>query len=358
VTSVRNRNRVALRDHTTLRLGGEAAEFVTAADNDTLVESVRSADRDGTQLLVLGGGSNLVVGDQGASGVTVRVATSGLECVACSQSVRVTAEAGMSWDDLVGQTVADGLGGLECLSGIPGSVGAAPVQNVGAYGVELPEYLVSIGLLDRADGALREVAASELGLGFRTSRLKGTERAVVLRAEFALTADGLSAPIRYPELAAALGVPVEARVPAAAARAAVLDLRRRKGMVLDPDDHDTWSAGSFFVNPVLDEADLAPVMARIRARVGRDVTVPQYPVAGGKTKLSAAWLIERAGFGKGYPGAGGRVALSWKHTLALTNRGGASTADLLALAAEIREGVRAAFGPHLHLEPVLVGCEL
>jgi UDP-N-acetylmuramate dehydrogenase len=358
VTSVRNRNRVALADHTTLRLGGAAAEFVTAADSDTLVESVRSAGPDSAQLLVLGGGSNLVVGDGGVSGRTVRVATSGLDCVARGQRVHVTAEAGMSWDDLVAQTVDDGLGGLECLSGIPGSVGAAPVQNIGAYGVELPDYLISVELLDRSDGALREVAASELGLGFRTSRLKGTERAIVLRAEFALTADGLSAPIRYPELAVALGVPVATRVPAAAARAAVLELRRRKGMVLDPADHDTWSAGSFFVNPVLDEAERAPVMARIRARVGSDVAVPQYPVAGGKTKLSAAWLIERAGFGKGYPGAGGRVALSSKHTLALTNRGGASTADLLALGTEVRDGVRAAYGVTLRPEPVLVACEL
>jgi UDP-N-acetylmuramate dehydrogenase len=307
VTSTGGRGGGALRDYTTLRLGGAAAEFVTGADEDALVASVRSADRDRIPLLVLGGGSNLVVGDGGFDGRTVHVATAGLACTRRGQSVRVTAEAGMSWDALVARSVDEGLGGLECLSGIPGCVGAAPVQNIGAYGVELAEYLVSVDLLDRAEGSLRrDVAARELGLGFRTSRLKDTERAVVLRAEFALTADGLSAPIRYPELAAALGVPVEARVPVAAARGAVLGLRRRKGMVLDPGDRDTWSAGSFFVNPVLDETELAPVMARLRTRVGDDAPVPRYPAVGGRTKLSAAWLIERAGFSKGYPGPGGR----------------------------------------------------
>jgi UDP-N-acetylmuramate dehydrogenase len=358
VTSVPTSSRVALRDHTTLRLGGEAAEFVTAADEDTLVTAVRSADREGAPLLVLGGGSNLVVADAGLAGVTVRVATTGLACTRRGDAAHVAAEAGMTWDDLVARTVADGFGGLECLSGIPGCVGAAPVQNIGAYGVEIAEYLVSVDLLDRLSGSVRRVAASELGLDFRTSMLKDTERAVVLRAEFALTDDGLSAPIRYPELAAALGVPVETRVPVTAAREAVLGLRSRKGMVLDPDDHDTWSAGSFFVNPVLDEAELAPVMARVRTIVGEDAAVPRYPVSGARTKLSAAWLIERAGFPKGYPGPGGRVALSSRHTLALTNRGGASTTDLLALAAEIRDGVHAAFGLTLRPEPVLVGCEL
>ncbi len=358
MTSVENRSCVALCDHTTLRLGGAAAEFVTATDEDTLLSAVCSADREGIPLLVLGGGSNLVIADGGFGGRTVQLATTGLAHARDGDSVRVTAEAGMIWDDLVAHTVAAGLGGLECLSGIPGCVGAAPVQNIGAYGVELPEYLVSVDLLDRLTGAVRRVAASELGLGFRTSLLKGTERAVVLRAEFAVTGDGLSAPIRYPELAGALGVPVETRVAVAAARDAVLGLRRRKGMVLDAEDHDTWSAGSFFVNPVLAEAELAPVMTGIHALAGADAAVPRYPVPGGRAKLSAAWLIERAGFAKGYPGPGGRVALSGKHTLALTNRGGACTADLLTLAAEVRDGVHAAFGARLRPEPVLVGAEL
>ena len=207
-------------------------------------------------------------------------------------------------------------------------------------------------------GAVRTVSAPELGLGYRTSVLKGTDAAVVLQIRLALRRDGRSAPIHYPELARALDVEPGTRVPAALARAAVLDLRRGKGMVLDPADHDTWSAGSFFTNPVLDAAHVAGVLERIRSRVGPEVTVPQYQGGSGRTKLSAAWLIERAGFTRGYPGPGGRVALSGKHTLALTNRGRASTEDLLVLAREIRDGVASCFGVTLVPEPVLVNCAL
>jgi UDP-N-acetylmuramate dehydrogenase len=354
------RTDVPLRGYTTLRLGGPAARFVSATTPGDVVAAVRAADRKGEPLLVLGGGSNLVVGDDGFAGTVVHVATEGRQVErprSGEDGVQLTVEAGEDWDAVVAESVDLGFGGLECLSGIPGLVGATPVQNVGAYGVEVSELLVSVDLLDRTTGEVRTLRADELGLGYRTSVLKGTERAVVLRVRFRLTDDGKSAPIKYAELARTLDVAPGDRVPVEQAREAVLGLRRGKGMVLDGDDHDTWSAGSFFTNPVLAEADLPGVLARIAAKVGEDVPVPTYPGSRANTvKLSAAWLIERAGFAKGHAGPGGRVRLSTKHTLALTNRGQASASDLLALAAEVRDGVRDAFGVPLHPEPVLVGC--
>jgi UDP-N-acetylmuramate dehydrogenase len=260
--------------------------------------------------------------------------------------VLLTVEAGEDWDGFVAATVDVGLGGLECLSGIPGSVGATPVQNVGAYGVEVADVLVDVDLYDRRTGRTRpHVAAAELGLGYRASVLKHRDDAVVLRVRFRLRADGASAPIRYPELARVLGVEVGATVPAAAARDAVLTLRRGKGMVLDPADHDTWSVGSFFTNPVLAAARAA------------DLPGPRWPVGPDHVKLSAAWLIENAGFRRGHAGADG-VGLSAKHVLALSNRGGGTTAALLALARQVRAGVQDRFGVRLSPEPVLVGCAL
>ena len=351
--------RVPLSGYTTLRLGGPAAAFVTATTAAEAVDAVRGADAAGTPLLVLGGGSNLVVGDPGFDGTVVHVAHRGTKIdTAGPGRVRLTVEAGEDWDHVVAGAVDAGLGGLECLSGIPGLVGATPVQNVGAYGVEISQVLTCVDLLDRATGEVRTLPVEELGLGYRTSVLKGTDRAVVLRATFTLSDDGLSMPIRYTELARALGVRQDERVPVAAAREAVLGLRRGKGMVLDATDHDTWSAGSFFTNPIVPDADADEVLARITARVGPDVPVPRYPANPGASKLSAAWLIERAGFTKGYSRPPGRAALSTKHTLALTNRGGATTADLLALAHTIRDGVHATFGVTLHPEPVLVNCSL
>jgi UDP-N-acetylmuramate dehydrogenase len=348
------RSGIALAGYTTLRLGGPAARFVRAERSADLVDAVRAADADHERLLVLGGGSNLVIADAGFDGTVVQVATSGCGYDRLGDgSVQLTVEAGMDWDAMVARTVAEDLGGLECLSGIPGLVGATPVQNVGAYGVEIADLLVSVDLLDRRSGQVRTVAADALGLGYRTSVLKGADSAVVLRARFVLADGGLSAPIRYAELARVLEIAVGARVPVAAARAAVLELRRGKGMVLDPADHDTWSCGSFFTNPVLPDAAVPAVRKR-----ARDTAMPTYPAGPGRTKLSAAWLIERAGFGVGYAGAGGRVALSGKHTLALTNRGSASTADLLELAREVRDGVMAAFGVELRPEPVLVDCTI
>jgi UDP-N-acetylmuramate dehydrogenase len=332
---------------TTLRLGGPTPRLVEATTAEAVVEAVRAADAAAEQLLLLGGGSNVVIADAGWPGTVVRVASTGRRTERRADgSLLLTVEAGEDWDGVVAACVADGLGGLECLSGIPGRTGATPVQNVGAYGVEIAELLVDVDLYDRRAGVLREhVPAAALGLAYRTSTLKGRDDAVVLRVRFALPGDGASAPVRYPELARVLGVETGARVPTAAARAAVLELRRGKGMVLDAADHDTWSAGSFFTNPVLPE-HRAPAEA------------PRWPAADGLVKVPAAWLIERAGFRRGHPGPGGRVALSGKHVLALTNRGDGTTADLLTLAREVRDGVRDRFEVELVPEPVLTGCHL
>ncbi|WP_396279134.1 UDP-N-acetylmuramate dehydrogenase [Kibdelosporangium aridum] len=352
------RTAVPLCGYTTLRLGGPATRFIEAKTARAVVDAVRAADEAGEPLLVLGGGSNVLVSDHGFDGTVVHVATKGMtEDCTTPGLVQLTAEAGENWDDVVAKTVSAGLGGLECLSGIPGLVGATPVQNVGAYGVEISEVLVSVDLLDRASGEVRTLTADQLRLAYRTSVLKGTDRAVVLRVRFELADTGLSMPIRYAELANTLGVAPGERVPVDRVRQSVLDLRRGKGMVLDEDDHDTWSAGSFFTNPVLPHDELQEALARIAAQVGTDVRIPQYPADGGG-KLSAAWLIERAGFAKGYPGPGNRVSLSHSHTLALTNRGDGTTADLLSLAREVRDGVHKVFGVQLEAEPVLVGVTL
>jgi UDP-N-acetylmuramate dehydrogenase len=359
LSSAEVRTSVPLAGFTTLRLGGPAARLASVTTAGDLVDAVRGADAAGEPLLVLGGGSNLVVADEGFAGTVVRIATSGRRFDRLGDGmVQLTVEAGEDWDAVVADAVHHGLGGMECLSGIPGLVGATPVQNVGAYGVEVSELLVSVDLLDRRTGRVTTATAAELGLGYRTSVLKGTDSAVVLRVRFALADGGRSAPIRYAELARVLGVEPGERVPAEAARSAVLELRRGKGMVLDPTDHDTWSAGSFFTNPMIDEDDYAALGARAAERLGPNVPVPTYPAGDGQVKLSAAWLIERAGFRRGHRGPGGRVSLSTRHTLALTNRGGARTADLLTLAGEVRDGVRAAFGVDLSPEPVLVGCSL
>ena len=277
------------------------------------------------------------------------------------------ADAGVVWDDVVSASIDAGLGGIECLSGIPGSAGATPVQNVGAYGVEIADVLTRVLLLERATGTVEWVSADTLELGYRTSNLKHTGRGVVLAIELQLRTDGLSAPLRFGELARRLGVtvadaeaPGTVRRPASAVREAVLELRRGKGMVHDPADHDTWSAGSFFTNPVIATADAAAVrdaVARLHGAAVADA-MPCYPAGEGHSKLSAAWLIERAGFVRGYPGPEAPVRLSTRHTLALTNRGGATTADLVGLAREVRAGVRDAFGVTLHPEPVWVGVDI
>nr|WP_310961143.1 UDP-N-acetylmuramate dehydrogenase [Nocardioides marmorisolisilvae] len=340
-----------LAAHTTLRVGGPAAEFVSARTEADLVRAVADADAAGTPVLVLGGGSNLVVADAGFPGRVVEVATTGVSAdsddpddLACLGAVSVTVAAGEGWDDFVARTVSSGWVGVEALSGIPGSVGATPIQNVGAYGQEVAQTVASVRTWDRVDRAQRTFAAAECGFDYRTSRFKQQpDRYVVLEVTYLMRQGTLGGPIAYAELAGALDLPVGARAPLAAVREAVLALRSRKGMVLDAGDHDTWSAGSFFTNPVL-----APGQVPEGA--------PSWPQPDGRVKTSAAWLIEHAGFGKGY--GAGPARLSCKHTLALTNRGGASTDDLLVLAREVRDGVRGRFGIELVNEPVLVGCAL
>ena len=339
---------VPLAPLTTLRIGPVARRLVTCDTTDKVVAVLRTLDTDARgPVLVLAGGSNVVLADDLADLTVVLLANT--EITVDGNLLR--AEAGAVWDDVVVTALAYGLGGLECLSGIPGSAGATPVQNVGAYGAEVADTIRRVRLLDRRTGQDRWVTGSGLGFGYRTSILKHSDAAVVLEVEFALDADGRSAPVRYGELAAALGAEPGSRVDPTRVREAVLALRTRKGMVLDDADHDTWSVGSFFTNPVVTPGQFEELKARV------DGPVPNYPAPDG-VKLAAGWLVERAGFGKGFPGDGAPVRLSTKHALALTNRGGATTADVIALARTVRDGVRAAFGIELTPEPALIGCSL
>ncbi len=340
-----------LRDHTTLRLGGPAGEWVTAS---TEAELIAALETEGP-VLVVGSGSNLVVADEGIPGRVVEVATRGITpdveppAEPSCGGVLVKVAAGESWDDLVALAVDRGWVGIETLAGIPGRVGATPIQNVGAYGQEVSQTIASVRVWDRTLRGVRTFANADCGFGYRTSRFKtdrldsGGGRHVVLEVTFQLAVGTLGTPVVYAELARTLGVESGQRAPLAEVRAAVLGLRRGKGMVLDPLDHDTWSAGSFFTNPVV-EPGRVPEGA------------PAWPQEDGSVKTSAAWLIEQAGFAKGH--GTGRVALSGKHVLALTNRGGATTDELLTLAREVRDGVEAAYGIRLVNEPMLVGCAL
>ena len=334
-----------LSAHTTLRVGGPAAEFVEATDERSLVAAVADADRRGVPVLVLAGGSNVLVADEGFDGRVVAVRTCGVAAdVDRCGGAMLRVAAGEAWDPLVDRAVASGWVGIEALSGIPGSVGATPIQNVGAYGQEVAQSLASVRCWDRVAGERRTFSAADCGFGYRTSRFKEEPgRYLVLEVAFQLPLGDLGAPVGYAELARTLGVEVGSRVPMTEVREAVLGLRRGKGMVLDAEDHDTWSAGSFFTNPVLDPAAVPE-------------GAPAWPQPDGRVKTSAAWLIERAGFGKGHGNE--RASLSTKHPLALTNRGSATAADVLALAREVRDGVRARFGVELVNEPVLVGCSL
>ena len=344
-----------LADHTTIGLGGPARGFVPADTEAGLIEAVRAADSRGEPVLILGGGSNLVVADEGFDGTVIQVATRGVGYGA--EPGLVTVAAGEEWDAVVAGTIAAGLAGLECLSGIPGLAGATPIQNVGAYGQEVAQVITEVRAYDRKEQKILFMPNGQCGFGYRTSFFRGGDRHVVLGVTFRLDPDPLSAPVRYPELAAALGIGVGERVKCADVRSAVLELRRRKGMVIDPADPDTRSVGSFFVNPVLDAAALARVEATARARCGKDTKVPRFDAGDGMVKVPAAWLIERAGFGKGYdPGNGARI--SAKHTLALVNSGSATTSALIALARQIRDGVQDRFGVRLAPEPVLIGVTL
>jgi UDP-N-acetylmuramate dehydrogenase len=340
---------VPLAPLTTLRVGPVASRVITCTSTEQVVATLRHLDTEDSQsLLVLAGGSNVVIADELADLTVIRLSSNDIQV----DGNILRAGAGAVWDDVVVAAIGAGLGGLECLSGIPGSAGATPVQNVGAYGVEVADTITRVRMLDRRSGQVRWVAADELGFGYRTSVLKHSDAATVLEVEFALDPSGRSAPLRYGELVTALNAAAGERADPAAVREAVLALRKRKGMVLDEADHDTWSVGSFFTNPVV-----TPQFYQDLARRA-DLPVPHYPAPDG-VKLAAGWLVEQAGFGKGYPAAGDAPCrLSTKHALAVTNRGRAGTGDVLALARAVRDGVRDVFGVTLVPEPVLVGCAL
>lgn len=328
---------LSFADLTTLRVGGFPAAVLECKTADEIIQAVQKLDAQGSPLLVVGGGSNLLVADGSLDLTAVLVRNEGI----LLNDATLTIQAGTPWDTVVQFAVDNGLGGVEALSGIPGSAGATPVQNVGAYGAEIADVLTRVRLYDRVAKRDEWVPASALDLAYRYSNLKFTSRAVVLEIELALEHTELSAPLRH------LG---GERVPLSQARQSVLETRRAKGMVLDAADHDTWSAGSFFTNPVVPAA----LADAVFASVGEE-TMPRYAAGDGHVKLSAAWLIERAGFPRGYPGQDAPARLSTKHTLALTNRGRAQAADIVSLARDIQAGVKERFGVQLHPEPVWVG---
>ncbi|WP_336208755.1 UDP-N-acetylmuramate dehydrogenase [Nonomuraea sp. LPB2021202275-12-8] len=340
-----------LAPYTTLGLGGPATDFAEAETAEQLVSLVAEADRRARPTLVLGGGSNLVVADAGFDGLVIRVATRGVAVSRDGEQVLVTVEAGEDWDPLVARAVTEGWSGVECMSGIPGLVGSTPIQNVGAYGQEVSQTVRCVRAYDRRTRHVVDLEARQCGFSYRDSAFKrDLSRHVVLAVTYALDVSEMSGPVAYQELAGRLGVAAGERVPLALARQAVLELRRGKGMVLDPADPDTRSAGSFFTNPILTAAEAEELASRAPGH-------PSWDAGDGSIKVPAAWLIEQAGFAKGYER--GPVRISTKHTLALTNPDGrGTTADLLALAREVRDGVREKFGVTLVNEPVMVGCTL
>jgi UDP-N-acetylmuramate dehydrogenase len=373
----------ALAELTTMRVGGVPEALIAPADTAALVSAAREIWESGENWLLLGGGSNTVAADDGFPGTVIHVVTRGIDRVdAPSGLVRLRVQAGEPWDEVVALTVQQGWSGIEALSGIPGSTGAAPVQNIGAYGQELESALVGIDFLDAATGEVVHLSRSELELGYRTSALKRGRLGVVLTVELELsdnTVPGgvgapLSAPIAYAQLADSLGVPLGSRVSVAELRRAVLALRSSKGMVLDPNDPDSVSSGSFFTNPIVSESFARTLPANaprwpvtppepdvvIGLPVGGVHPLDIPPLADGPydVKLSAAWLIENAGIRRGFALPGSGAAISSKHTLAIINRGHASASDVVQLASFIQSRVQAEFGVLLRPEPVLVGLPL
>lgn len=340
---------------TTTAVSTAEAELIEPQTRQELADVYFNLVDEGLPFLVIAGGSNTIVSDDGFDGPVLHVATRGIEWEDYGDRVLVRVDAGESWSALVDESVARGYSGIEALAGIPGSVGAAPVQNIGAYGQELADVLVRVELANADTGEVAWLDASTLGLGYRTSALKrGEVTGLVLRVELELTRDGAGARVRYAQLARALDVELETPVPAATQRETVLALRASKGMVLDESDPDTRSSGSFFMNPIVPAdsiADSVPLDApRFAAGVnesGRELV-----------KLSAAWLIDHAGVHKGFALPESRAAISSKHTLALTNRGGATAEEIAALARYVQVRVQQEFGVALVPEPNLIGIEL
>ena len=374
---------VRLADLTTMQVGGAPDRILEPTNREELIAAVLDVWAAGDDWLLLGGGSNTIASDEGFEGTVIRILTRGVEQLPAPEGrVRIRVQAGEPWDALVALTVRNGWSGIEALSGIPGSTGAAPVQNIGAYGQELESALLGVEFLDYATGELRALSRDSLGLGYRTSVLKRGMRGVVLSVVLELD-DGnqpgglgapLGAPVAYAQLADALGVPLGARVSVAEARRAVLALRASKGMVLDAEDQDSVSAGSFFTNPIVSEnfARSLPAAAprwfvdppasdRVLGIPGGGVypeDVPQLASGPFEVKLSAAWLIEQSGIRRGFALPGSRAGISSKHTLAITNRGGATAAEVAQLASFVQLRVQSEFGVLLQPEPVLVGLTL
>lgn len=353
------RTGVPLAPRTTLRLGGRARYFWSVSSAEEAAEAFRWARANRQPVQVLGGGSNTIFRDEGFPGLVLRVAVPGLRFRDADGEVVVDAGAGESWDDLVRESVDRGLTGIECLSGIPGTVGAAPIQNVGAYGQELSERLVHVDCLDRETLERERIPGEACGFGYRWSRFKGEDRGRFLILGIRLRLEeGRRPEIRYDQLEREVERRggIEDLPPAEAVRRvreAVLDLRRSKSMVVRDGDPDSRSAGSFFLNPVVSEEEYRTLERRWDSAGGEE-PIPSYPADGGR-KVPAAWLVEKAGFEKGHRHGG--VGLSRKHALALVNRDG-STHELLELADEIREAVAGRFGVRLEREPVLAEPEV
>jgi UDP-N-acetylmuramate dehydrogenase len=372
---------IPLSELTTLRTGGLPERTIEARTADEFVSVLRDLWDAGEPWLVVGGGSNMFVGDEPFEGTVVLVRTAGIEEFPGSgpDRVRLRVQAGHDWDALVAETVARGLAGIEAMSGIPGTVGAAPVQNIGAYGQEIVQTLVEVELLDEATGELSTVPASDLGLGFRTSVLKQhygsvAERPAVIVSvtlELERVGDG-ERPIAGAQLRGALGLEADATVSLRWIREHVLATRARKGMVLDDEDPDTWSAGSFFQNAIVSEAfartlpdecprwPMSPVLDPVTVipLAAFDGVVPAPVAERREVKVSSAWLIEHAGLSRGFRFPRSRAGLSTKHTLALTNRGGSTAAEIAELARFVQQRVQSEFGLVLQPEPVLVNVEL
>ena len=336
-----------LAEHTTFHVGGAAKQFIRVTSQEQLIDVVRDADDRDEPILLLGGGSNMLVPDDGIDGTVVQVATRGItaEVSSCGGAM-VRVQAGENWDEFVGFAVSQEWVGVETLSGIPGAVGATPIQNVGAYGADVASTISAVRTWDREQQRVRTFPAIDCEFGYRTSVFKRHPgRWCILDVSFQFTLGNLSAPIAYAELARALGVDIGQRVDIASVREAVLAIRRSKGMVLDEADHDTWSGGSFLTNPLLSKEEAATLPPE----------APRFP-AGDRIKTSAAWLIQHSGFSRGYGNP--RAGLSTKHVLALTNRGSASADDLVALAREVRDGVEAQWGIRLEPEVNILGTAL
>jgi UDP-N-acetylmuramate dehydrogenase len=350
---VRLLENIPLAPLTTLKVGGPARYFVEAATPGEVQESVAFARLRALPLFVLGGGSNVVISDNGWPGLVLKVAISGIDQqIGHDEDGKIpfSAGAGESWDKLVSYTVQAHCAGIECLSGIPGSVGGTPVQNVGAYGQEVSDTISSVHVLDLKDGQVRDLCREACGFAYRSSIFNTTERGrfIVLRVTYALEPDG-KAHIAYADLKHHFEGH-ETPPNLAEMRAAVLHIRARKGMLIVPGDPDCQSAGSFFKNPILSETQLADLKQRAAAR---GLQVPSYPALDSQHKISAAWLVEHSGFSKGF--AVGHVGISTRHALAIVNRGGATAAEIVALKVQIQQRIEQIWGISLEPEPVLLG---